>query len=688
MEFEEFLPNKIGSVTLNYDFYPGEDKYSDGAIEDELLSITKNAARIEYASIIEEKKSWPVLYHLSPLRSNIVDWLPINKEHKVLEIGSGCGAITDKLSEKAGHVVCVDLSAKRSMINAYRNQDRENIELKVGNFEDIEPSLEDDFDFICLIGVFEYGNAYIHTKTPYEDFLRIIKRHLKKDGIIIIAIENKFGLKYWAGCKEDHVGTYFSGLEGYPDGGSARTFTRKGLEKIFKACGVEEYHFYYPYPDYKFPTTIYSDRRPPNAGELTDNMRNFDRDRMVLFHEKYVYDSILEDQYYDIFSNSYLVVLGKMPETIYSKYSNDRAPEYEVRTDIIETANGKVVRKVPLTGEAKEHVRQMETAYVQLQKRYEGSDLRINPCVYHEEGYAEFPFEKGITLEELLDSCLAENDMEAFLQLFIRYWEMISYRNPSYTGKVVDYDLAFANILVDGEDWTLIDYEWSMEDELEDKEAAFRAVYCYLLAEEKRNSIPLDLMMDQLGVSQEEAEEYRRKEAFFQKKVTGKRLSMGEIRAMMGTYAVDSKKLMEEHLQEILDKRIQLYYDRGRGFHEEDSCYVPDVYTEERMIETELMVDGNVIHFRLDPADRPCVVKMHQLLLNGVPVPFEKKTVETNGRQIKPGSYVFATSDPNIVFHMTELTRQPENRFTVRMEVSPISMETALEISSMIKKLF
>lgn len=688
MEFEEFLPNKIGSVTLNYDFYPGEDKYSDGAIEDELLSITKNAARIEYASIIEEKKSWPVLYHLSPLRSNIVDWLPITKEHKVLEIGSGCGAITDKLSEKAGHVVCVDLSAKRSMINAYRNQDRENIELKVGNFEDIEPSLEDDFDFICLIGVFEYGNAYIHTKTPYEDFLRIIKRHLKKDGTIIIAIENKFGLKYWAGCKEDHVGTYFSGLEGYPDGGSARTFTRKGLEKIFKACGVEEYHFYYPYPDYKFPTTIYSDQRPPYVGELTDNMRNFDRDRMVLFHEKYVYDSILEDQYYDIFSNSYLVVLGKMPETIYSKYSNDRAPEYEVRTDIIEATNGKVVRKVPLTGEAKEHVRQMETAYVQLQKRYEGSDLRINPCVYHEEGYAEFPFEKGITLEELLDGCLAENDMETFLQLFTRYCEMISYRNPSYTGKVVDYDLAFANILVDGEDWTLIDYEWSMEDELEDKEAAFRAVYCYLLAEEKRNSIPLDLMMDQLGVSQEEAEEYRRKEAFFQKKVTGKRLSMGEIRAMMGTYAVDPKKLMEEHLQEILDKRIQLYYDRGRGFHEEDSCYVPDVYTEERMIETELMVDGNVIHFRLDPADRPCVVKMHELLLNGVPVPFEKKTVETNGKQIKPGSYVFATSDPNIVFHMTELTRQPENRFTVRMEVSPISMETALEISSMIKKLF
>ena len=263
MEFNESLPKQIGKVKLNYEFYPGKDIYSDGAIEDEILDITKNAARIEYPSIIEQKNSWPILYHLSYLRGNIVDWLPITKSMKVLEIGSGCGAITDKLSEKAGHVTCVDLSAKRSMINAYRNQDRDNIEIYVGNFNDIEPTLSCDYDLVCLIGVFEYGNSYIQTETPYEDFFKIMQKHRKKDGLLVIAIENKFGLKYWAGCKEDHLGTYFAGLEGYPDGGSARTFTRRGLEKIFRSCGETNYHFYYPYPDYKFPTTIYSDRRLP-----------------------------------------------------------------------------------------------------------------------------------------------------------------------------------------------------------------------------------------------------------------------------------------------------------------------------------------------------------------------------------------------------------------------------------------
>ena len=82
------------------------------------------------------------------------------------------------------------------------------------------------FLIVCLIGVVEYGASYIPSKTPYEDFLKIMLRHVKKSGHLMIAIENKLGLKYFAGCKEDHLGTWFSGLEGYPDGGSARTFSR------------------------------------------------------------------------------------------------------------------------------------------------------------------------------------------------------------------------------------------------------------------------------------------------------------------------------------------------------------------------------------------------------------------------------------------------------------------------------
>ena len=75
----------------------------------------------------------------------------------VLEVGSGCGAITGALSRKAGSVTCVDLSKKRSLINAYRHSESENVTIHIGNFTDVEPDLPADYDYICLIGVFEYG---------------------------------------------------------------------------------------------------------------------------------------------------------------------------------------------------------------------------------------------------------------------------------------------------------------------------------------------------------------------------------------------------------------------------------------------------------------------------------------------------------------------------------------------------
>lgn len=679
------LPRQIGKVTLDYSHYPGKDLYSDGAIEDEILSIVKSASRIEYPKLIEEKGSWPILYHLSPLRANIVDWLPIDKSHKVLEIGSGCGAITDKLSEKAGEVTCVDLSARRSHINAYRNQDRDNITIHVGNFSDIEPELPFDYDYVCLIGVFEYAQSYMGTKTPYEDFMNIMLKHVKDNGRLVIAIENKFGLKYWAGCKEDHVGTYFSGLEGYPDGGSARTFTRKGLEKIMQNCGVGEYSFYYPYPDYKFPTVIYSDRRMPTVGELTNNMRNFDRDRMVLFHEKYVFDGIIEDRLFDLFSNSYMVVIGKEPEITYAKYSNDRAREYMLRTEMAEIGGQREIRKIPMTEAAAEHVKKMEEYYRLLEKRYQGSGLSVNPCTWKEEGYAAFPFEKGRTLEALLDECLEQDDMEGFYELFDRYLKLISFGEEE---AVCDYDLIFANILVDGDKWTVIDYEWTMEKQIPAKEIAFRAVYCYVLEEEKRNKLNLDYIIERLGITPAQADEYREKELKFQKSVTGKRKSMGEIRATIGTYSVDPKVLMEQHLQEILDKRIQIYTDCGNGFSEAESYYLPDIYTEENLIEAEIPFDGNVKALRIDPADRCCMVKVRELLVNGVAVPLNKKQVITNGTMLGKDGYVFATNDPNMTILMDGIPRTGENTLSVKLEIAPLTSSLAQTVADSRKKLF
>ncbi len=301
----------IGKVRIDYNFYSGVDLYSDGKVEDDLLDIVQNHERSEYNRIIAENGKWPMIYHLSHIRQNILEWFPFEKGSKVLEIGSGCGAITGMLADKNKSITCVELSKKRSRINAYRNKDKANIEIIVGNFQDIEPNLPMDYDYITLIGVLEYAESYIQDENAYQKFIQIIKRHMNADGKLLIAIENKYGLKYWAGCKEDHVGLYYEGIEGYTTTKGVKTFSKQGLEKLLKGCRLKPEKFYYPYPDYKLPTQIFSEDYLPMPGELNINHLNLDNERILTFDEAKVYDSLIEDGLFEEFANSYLVVASR-----------------------------------------------------------------------------------------------------------------------------------------------------------------------------------------------------------------------------------------------------------------------------------------------------------------------------------------------------------------------------------------
>ncbi len=680
---------EIGKIKLDLTLYPGQDLYCDGAVEDELLELVKTYPKEEFPRLIEEKKSWPVLYHLSPLRQNIVDWIPMKEGAKVLEVGSGCGAITGALSRKAGEVTCVELSKKRSLINAYRNQNCENVTIYVGNFTDIEPHLPQDYDYICLIGVFEYGQSYIQGENPYETFLKTLLRHLASEGRLIIAIENKYGLKYFAGCQEDHLGTYFGGIENYKPQDGVRTFGRRGLEKIFEACGVQDYSFYYPYPDYKFMTKLYSDAYLPGKGELSQNICNYDRDRMVLFDETRAFDGLIEEELFSVFANSYLVVLGQAPEVKYVKYSNDRAPEYQIRTQINQDEKGQIfVTKHPLCEEAREHIRSLEAAYDGLRQRYEGSGLLVNDCKLCEENgqlWAAFEYVQGVPLGELLDKRLKKNDLDGFYRLFGEYVKRIGYNNAY---PVSDFDMVFSNILVQDDAWTLIDYEWTFGKEVEPVELAYRAVHCYLMEDPGRGSLDLERMKKELGITQEQARQYEEQEVEFQKFVTGQRKAMSQIRELVGGRLLTPVKWMEHDLAGGDVLRMQVYEDKGEGYSEERSYFVPEAYRSEHFIETELTVDRQVHMLRIDPAMDSCVVKIHELTWNGTPVPVKsRKMMITNGKIANDRSVIFETRDPNINLRVGDLPGQEENKLKVRMEVRRISKDMAEDLAASVKKL-
>lgn len=680
---------EVGKIKLDLTHYPGEDLYCDGEIEEELLAIARDRAAVEYQRIIEERKSWEILYHFSPLRENVVEWLPINRAMKVLEVGSGCGAITGALSRKAGEVTCVELSKKRSLINAYRHMDADNVTIHVGNFQDVEPDLPCDYDYICLIGVFEYAQAYIGSKTPYEDFLKIIKKHLKPGGHIAIAIENKFGLKYWAGCREDHLGVYFAGIEDYPQGGVVRTFTKDGLLAIARRCGFSEMQMYYPYPDYKFMTTLYSDRRLPERGELSNNTRNFDRDRLQLFDEKRVFDSVIREGQFPLFSNSYFLLLGPSLSEEYVKYSNDRKEEFQIKTLQKSTGFGPIIEKHPLSKSAEKHVEDTAAAYEKLSERYRGSLIAVNETKLERtaEGtpYIRIKYLKGKTLEEILDERLAEKDADGFRKLFDEYVKRISVGEEK---EVADYDIIFANIIIEPDNngcynlnnaWNLIDCEWTFEKAIETKEIAFRAVYCYLLEDEKRNELNLDLIMDTLKIGQAEAEQYRRQEMKFQKYVTGKRLSMAELCEAIDKGCYFLEDICEGLQKRSADDRIQIYEDTGGGFREEQSFFLEEdgeqIVRREGLVELSVKIERGRSALRIDPGNRSCLIWIKKIVWNGTAVSLKDKRVRMNGFRIGEDVYAFPTKDPNITLSLDGLPGEEENCLEALMEVTKMPME-------------
>lgn len=666
---------KIGSVTMDYTYYTGQDLYSDGEIEDKMLDIAMYNPPEDFPRIIEREKSWPVFYHFSSLRSNIIDWIPFKKSDKVLEIGSGCGAITGALARRTGRVTCVDLSKKRSMVNAYRNRNAANVTIMVGNFKDIEPYLDKDYDYVLLIGVFEYGQAYIGGAAPYEDFMRICARHRKLDGRLIIAIENKFGLKYWAGCREDHLGTYFSGLEGYREGGTARTFTRHGLEKILDKAGIHEYAFYYPYPDYKFATTIYSDQYLPKQGELSNNLRNFDRERVLLFDEKQVFDEIIDENVFPLFSNSYLLVVGGMPNVVYAKFSNDRVPKWAIRTTIVRESPGHVhVEKLPDTEAACKHLLNTKKAYEQLSMRYDGTKIDINQCTMIGDDIKNglsFAFCNGKTLEELLDECLMRTDVAGFKALIEEYMHWLCYQEDVYA--VSNFDFIFPNILVDGEKWHIIDYEWTFDRHIEAKDIAFRAFYNYILGGGMRKACEDLLMKDILEFTDDEIAAAVEDENAFQLRITGNHASAERMRELIGNRAYALEGMVKYCRHTDIKYIAQIFVDYGEGFSEENSEKFLDCFTLGRYLKLEYEIPDGAVRIRIDPCMYPCVVEIREIKVGDRTYP--KDCIEVNGCLQECGLIVFDNEDPNCTIDVAG-----GNHLTVDMDVLELPQPLASQL--------
>lgn len=292
-------------MKLNFDFYSGSDLYSDGEVENEIISYIEKYGEENIEEVFKTDIRWPIFYHLTPIRKNIINWYPFKKDSDVLEIGAGMGAITGTLCEKARSVTVVELSKQRATAIAKRNENRDNLEIIVANLNDVK--FEKKFDYITLIGVLEYAALYTKSKNPFNDFLNNIKKLLKPDGKLLIAIENQFGMKYFEGAVEDHTNIKYDSIVGYENPERVRTFGKVELKNILNNSGFKYQKFYYPLPDYKLPNIVFSDDYLPDENTILNYTPYYYEGTELEFDEKKAFKEVIKNNMFDFFANSFFI---------------------------------------------------------------------------------------------------------------------------------------------------------------------------------------------------------------------------------------------------------------------------------------------------------------------------------------------------------------------------------------------
>ena len=530
-----------------------------------------------------------------------------------------------------------------------------------------------------LIGVLEYAGSYIDDPAPYDRFLDILSSHLAQGGQIVVAIENKYGMKYFAGCREDHTGGYYDGIEGYPGTDEVRTFSHDELVRLAGRHDLE-CEFYYPYPDYKLPETVYSDKRMPQEGELENNIRNFDGERFSAFNESHAFNEAIRDNEFPMFSNSFLLLLSKesriesfsVRHPLYSKHSNERARKFCIRTDIEEDGNGnKFVAKYPLTEEAREHLENMARSYERQCIEYSGTKLKPNVCKRINDGEGnirklEFEYLKGPTLDKELATCIEEGREEDGKLVIRNYADML--RNmkgmkdfeitDSFTelfGEVrvpdgqksldiTNLDLIFSNFIVNG-GWNVIDYEWTFDFPIPVDFVIYRAVFYYTRKLPASAYSGVDLF-ELAGISHEMRQLFAQMEHNFQMYIAGEHITLNGMYSIMGGDSITIGRAVTSARQMEKPGHVKLYFDKGRGYNEGDTLYIDADVKDDCRIIFDVQIPEDCSGLRIDPAAYRCMVKIY-LIEDGIGD--ADRQIEVNGHVVRDNTILYDTDDPQMI---------------------------------------
>lgn len=382
-------------MKYNLDYY--KEELDNKIISEEYSEVLEKVEKYkgtDFSKTLDKNSKIKNVLALSEIRENILNWYEFSKDCEILEMNANYGEITGTLCEKAKRVTSIESSYKNSQIIKRRYEQRDNLELIVGNLEQIE--IENKFDYIVIIGIAE----------TLEEYIKFAKQHLKENGKILIAVNNKFGVKSWITSKE----------EAKVVNNNKTAISKNKLEEILKEM---DYRFYYPLPDYKLPNIIYTDKSLPTLSNIYRDLTY--KDENVNFKEVEAFKEIIINDVNDFkkFANSFLVetTMGKLENNKikFITFSNIRKDEYRIKTIIKETK----VYKTAINKKSENHIRLIKENIDLLRK------LGINILDTYKNEEIISNYTKTDTLEKKLIDIYNQNGKEAVLNEIEKYLEFI-----------------------------------------------------------------------------------------------------------------------------------------------------------------------------------------------------------------------------------------------------------------------
>ena len=442
-----------------------EITWRDGA-EDRMKSIFLSTDDRSSASdfLASHITDWPSRYHLDRRRTNILRPINFDKSMRVLDVGAGTGVMSRYAAERGAEVVALEGDSMRAELASLRCEGL-NVDVRCGSVNDFDDS--EGFDLILVIGVLEYATNH---PAGSSGFLKKLSQLLNPDGSIVIAIENQMGLAYWMGANEDHLNEPWVGLEGYVSTSSVKTFSKPVLSSLLTDAGFKHQNWLYPFPDYKLPLTILSDRAymENDRVDLIDQLVGSPVDRsrsgvLPFFDTRALHRQVVDSDMGQDMSNSFLVICrlneskSILDEDVIAwRFSGDRKKDFlGVRQVTVEDGTRKINRKP-----AYENI-SSESSWL-IQKNDESSA----------EKYVSGPNLEQLALRSLREGNL--KDFETLLSMFDD-WLTLNTCTPPADSEIHPFltdlsaevlneellDCGFDNLVFEDGALKLIDDEWS-----------------------------------------------------------------------------------------------------------------------------------------------------------------------------------------------------------------------------------